>query len=104
MGPEKVWVKADASNPFGDKPRVLPRRDTPSRTTTAGEHKFAGLLGGGPQVIVDSLAGLLCQLEPNGLPGLLLSDRGPIDCVSIWRNILDLEGNDIAATQLAVDS
>jgi hypothetical protein len=49
------------------------------------------------------LAGLLCQLEPDGLTGLFLSDRGPINCVSTRRNILDFEGDDIAATQLAID-
>ena len=75
-----------------------------SRTTAAGEHEFAGLLGGRSHVIVDRLAGLFCQLEPDGLPGLFLSDRGPIDCIPTRSDILDLEGDDIAATQLAIDS
>lgn len=39
---------------------VMPR----PRATPAGELKFAGLLDGRFQVIVHSLAGLLCQLEP----------------------------------------
>jgi succinate dehydrogenase/fumarate reductase transmembrane subunit len=64
-------------NPLGNA-RVLSRRDAPSRITAGGEHKFTGLLGGGSHVIVDRLAGLFCQLEPDGLPGLFLSDRGPI--------------------------
>src|ERR1700730_551172 len=54
-------------------------------------------------VCVESLAGVLCQLDPNELPGLLQSDRGQIDRISARRNILDFEGDDIAATQFAVD-
>ena len=49
------------------------------------------------------MSGLLGQFEPDGLPGLLLPHRRPIDCIPVRCNILDLEGNDIAATQLAVD-
>jgi hypothetical protein len=78
-------------------PRVLPRRDVPFRTTAAGEHKFAGLLGGVPQVIINSLAGLFRQLESGGLSGLLLPDRGPIDRIYARRDVLDLEGDEIAA-------
>jgi hypothetical protein len=47
---------------------------------------------------------LFCQLEPDGLPRLFLSDRGPIDCISTRSDIVDLEGDNIAATQLAIDS
>jgi hypothetical protein len=65
---------------------------------------FTGLLGGRSHVIVDRLTGLFCQLEPDGLPRLFLSDRGPIDCISTWSDIVDLEGDNIAATQLAIDS
>jgi hypothetical protein len=54
------------------------------------EHKFAGFFGGGSHVIVDSLASLFRQLEPDGLPGLLLSDLRPIDRVSARCNIVDL--------------
>jgi hypothetical protein len=36
------------------------------------------------------LAGLFRQFELDRLPGLLLSDRGPIDCISARCNILDL--------------
>jgi len=99
---EKVWVKAYACNPLGDESGVLSRRDTLSRPASAGEHKFAGLPDGGSQVIVDRLTSLFRQLEPDGLPGLLLSDRGPIDCVSAGGNVLDLEGDEIATTQLAI--
>ena len=63
-----------------------------------------GLLGGRSHVMVDRLTGLFCQLEPDGLPRLFLSDRGPIDCISTWSDIVDLEGDNIAATPLVAAS
>src|ERR1700730_12760094 len=96
-------VEADACNSLGNEPRVLSRRDARSRPTSADEHKFAGLFGSGSQVIVDRLTGLFRQLEPDGLPGLLLSDRRSIDCVSAGRDVLDLDGDKISTTQFAID-
>jgi len=46
---------------------------------------------------------LFRQLEPDWLPGFLLPHRRPIDCVSAGRDILHLEGDNIAATELAID-
>jgi hypothetical protein len=46
---------------------------------------------------------LLSQLEPYGPAGLLLSYRCPIDGQSTRCDVLDLEGNDVAAPQLAID-
>jgi hypothetical protein len=43
---------------------------------------------------------LFRKLDPDWLPGLLLSDRRPIDCVSVGGDILHLQGDNIAATQL----
>jgi hypothetical protein len=63
-----------------------------------------GFLAARSHVIVDRLTGLFCQLEPDRLPRLFLSDRGPIDCISTRSDIVDLEGDNIAATQLAIDS
>jgi hypothetical protein len=86
------------------EPRVLSRRDALSRARAAGEHEFTGLLGGRSYVIVGRLTGLFCQLELDRLPCLFLLDRGPIDCISTRNDILDLEGDNIAATQFAMDS
>ena len=51
---------------------------------------------------VNRLTGLLGQLEPDGLSGLL-TDRHAIDGPSVWSNVLDPEVGDIAAAQLTVD-
>jgi hypothetical protein len=46
---------------------------------------------------------LLCQLEPYRPTGFLLSYRCPIYGKSTGCDVLDFEGDDVAAPQLAVD-
>jgi len=75
MGAEEVRVQPDASNPLGDKPRVLPRRHAPSETASADKQGFARFLASHPYVVIDRLSGLLGQFEPDGLPGLFLPHR-----------------------------
>ena len=43
------------------------------------------------------------QFKPDGSSGLFLPNGRPIDGIPIWRNVLDLEGDDITTPQLAVD-
>jgi len=77
VGAEKVRVQPDVGNPLGDEPGILSRCYTPTRATPGGEHKFAGLLAGGPEVVIDCLSSLLRQFEPDWLPGLLFGARLP---------------------------
>src|SRR6266581_1069101 len=86
MRAEDVRVEANASNPLRDKPSILPGRHAPVSAFSAAEHEVARLLAGGPQVFIDSLAGLFGQLKPNRLPGFLLPDSGSIGCVAVWGN------------------
>ena len=67
------------------------------------EQEFARLLAGSTDVVINRLPGLLGHLEANRLTGLLLPDRGPIEGVSTGGNILDLERDNIATTQFAID-
>ena len=60
-------------------------------------------MGAGLQVVIDGLAGLLGQFEPDRTAGLFLTYCGADECVAVWSDILDLEGDDITASQLAVD-
>ena len=55
------------------------------------------------EVVIDSLPGLLGQFEPDGLSGLLLAHCRAINDITAGSNILDLQGDDIAAAQLAID-
>ena len=67
------------------------------------EQKLAGSLPGRFDVAVHRLAGLLRQFKSDGPPGLFLAHGRSIDGIAIRSNVLDLESDDIAASQLAVD-
>src|SRR5579862_6699664 len=82
---------------------VLPRGHTSFLPSVSCEQELAGLLSGCPDVTVNRLAGLFGQFEPDRTPGLYLAHGCPIDVIAIRRNVLDLESDDIAASQLAVD-
>jgi hypothetical protein len=79
MGTEEVRVQPDAGNPRGDEPGVLPRRHAPSLTASADKQGFTRFLASNSYVVIHRLSGLLGQFEPDGLPGLLLPHRRPID-------------------------
>jgi hypothetical protein len=83
--------------------KPVSRRYAPSRTTPTGEQKFSRLLAGGSEIVIDCLSGMLRYFEPDGLPGLLLSYRRAIDCIPTRSDIIDLEGDDIAPAQFAID-
>jgi hypothetical protein len=55
------------------------------------------------EVIIDGLACLLSQLKSNRSPGLSLTHRRSVNCVTIGRNIIDPNGDDVATPQLTVD-
>src|ERR1700731_4655 len=78
-----------------DRPPAWPARRS--------EQKVAGLSVGGADVVIDRLPGLFGHLEPHGHAGLLLAHRRAFNGVSVRRNVLDLESDDIATAQLAVD-
>ena len=69
----------------------------------AGEQELAGPLVGSLQIVIDGLAGLIAQFKPDRPPGFLLPDGCAIRCVAACGDILDPDGDDIAATKLAVD-
>jgi hypothetical protein len=55
------------------------------------------------QEVVNGLPGLIRQLELDRSPGLLLPDGRAIDRIAIRSEIFELQGDDVATTQLAVD-
>jgi hypothetical protein len=56
-----------------------------------------------PEVVVDGLACLLGQLKSNRSPGLSLTHSRSVNCVPIGSNIIDPDGDDVAASQFTVD-
>ncbi|SRR6266404_4640922 len=104
MCSEQPRVQPNAADPLRHETGVLPSCHALPRATSSGEQEFAGLLVSRTDVVIDCLPGLLGHLEPDRLPGLLLSDRRPIDGVPTRGNILDLESDDITIALFAVDS
>jgi hypothetical protein len=82
---------------------VLSRRYRSVPTAPAAEEELARLLPGGSYVTIDRLSGLLRHLEPDGLAGLLLAHSRTIDGMSVPCQIFQVEADDVAATQLAID-
>jgi hypothetical protein len=72
-------------------------------TAPAAEHQLTKRFLTGLQILVDSLASLLGHFKANGLPRLLLAYRSPIGCIAFGRDILDLQCNNIAGPELAID-
>jgi hypothetical protein len=70
---------------------------------TAGEQKIAGLLLRHPNVVVDGLSGLLRQLKPDGPSCFPLAHGGSINGISVGCDIIDFDGDNVAAPELAVD-
>jgi hypothetical protein len=103
MGGVLEWIQADAADPLGDKTSILARRQMSIGSATAWEQALAKLSAPDPKVVVQRLLRHLGQLEANWPTGLALPDIGAVDRVAVGRHIIDLESNEIAAAQLAVD-
>ena len=67
------------------------------------EGVLAGLLVGGTNIIVDGLPSLARQLETKGATGLPLPHCGTVGGVAMRSNVLHLDGDDVATTQLAIN-
>src|ERR1700692_1922979 len=103
MRAEPAGIKTNARDRSGNQAGVLPCCDAPASSTAAAEQEVARFSTGGADVVVDRLAGVFGDLESNRQAGLLLADRGSVDRISMRGNVLDLDRDDIATAQLAVD-
>jgi hypothetical protein len=63
MRPEQPRVQSDAADPRGDEAGILACCHLAVRTATAGEQELAGPFAGGPQIVIDRLAGLLSSIQ-----------------------------------------
>jgi len=102
MRAKYFWIKPDAGHPIGKKSGVLTGGHGPA-LSTSGEQVLTRLLVGCFQIVVDSLTGLIRQLELHWSPCLPLPHGRTIDCIAIRSDITDLQGDEIATTELAVD-
>jgi len=58
----------------------------------------------GLQVVIECLTRQVRQFEFDGVPGLLLSNRRPIDSVAPGSDVFDPDADHVTATEFAVDS
>jgi hypothetical protein len=72
-------------------------------TTSARKQELTGPFVRHLWIAIDRLAGLLAQFKSDGPSGFLLPDCCAIRRISACGDIFDPEGDDIAATKLAVD-
>jgi hypothetical protein len=100
---KEARVQPNARNLLADQPRILSRRYRSVPTATAAEEELARFLTGGSYVTVDGLTGLLRDLKPDGLAGLLLAYGRTIEGVTMRRNVFHPQANDVASPKLAID-
>jgi hypothetical protein len=101
MHSKEARVRPNAGYPLADQSGVLSRRYRSIPATTAAEEELTWLLIGASDVTVDRLSGLLRHLEPDRLAGLLLAHGRAIDQVTMRRNVLAPQADDIASCELA---
>src|SRR5450759_1227688 len=103
MGADHMWVQPVGCNPLRQEPSVLARRHMVLLPAAGCEQEFSGFLGGRPDVVIHRLAGLFRQFKSYGSPILSLAHGCPVGTIAVRSNVLDLDSDDIAASQFAVD-
>jgi hypothetical protein len=103
MRSELSWIEVNAADPPRDEARILARGQRPIRASATRKQALPRLEAAAAKIVVERLPGLLSQFEPDGPSGLLLANVGPVDGVAVGRHVIDIEGNEITTTQLAVD-
>ena len=96
-------VESDAGHPLLNKSGVLSRCQPIRAIAAPCEQELTRFAPRQPQVLIDRHSCLVGQLEPDRPTCLLLANRGAVQRVAVRRNIIDANGNDVTATQLAVD-
>ena len=102
MRPEQPRVQSNAADPLGDEPGILAGGHIAVGAAMAGEQELARPFAGGLQIIINCLTGLIAQFKSYRPPGFLLPDGCAIRCIAAGGYVLDPDGDDVAATKLAV--
>src|ERR1700730_14989577 len=103
MCTESACVEPNALDPFANQSRILARRDRSAGVAATGKKEFARLLVESSHILINGLACLLGQLKPDGLTCFLLTHCRTVNRISVRCDVLDLQSNDIATAQLAID-
>ena len=97
MCPEEGRVQANASDPLRHQAGAA------VFASSTGEQELARFFASHRQILVNSLAGLLGDLEFHGTAGLLLAHCRALECVAVRCDIVDHQAHDITPAQLAID-
>jgi uncharacterized protein (DUF2336 family) len=103
MGPEQGRVQTDAGDPVRQQAGILAGGEAAALVAAAMEQKIAETLPARRDVVVERLARLLGDFEPDRKTGLVLPNDGTVDGIAMWRDVLDPEAHYVAAAQLAID-
>jgi hypothetical protein len=103
MRPEQPRVQSNATNPLGDEPGILASGHTSVGAAMAGEQELARPFAGGLQIIINCPTDFDRSIQSYRTPGFLLPDGCAIRCIAAGGDVLDPDGDDVAATKLAVD-
>jgi hypothetical protein len=101
MSTKELRVQPDARDPLRNEPSELPGGHRSIDGSTREEKSRSSPLCS-PEIFVDGLSGLIRQLEFDRSASFLLPNHRAVDSISVWRNVLDLEADHIAASELAV--
>jgi hypothetical protein len=103
VGPKLSWVETNPGNPFREKTRILTCCEAAIWAPPAREQELTGPLSESLEIIIYRLTGLLSDLELDRPAGFSLSNGCSIDCITVRRNIFDLQAHHVTASQLAIN-
>ncbi len=101
MGAVQTRVGSDPGDPLRHEPRVLAGRHTLPRPSHS-EQEIVRSFTSGLYIVVDRLTSLLGQLKSDRTTSFLLAHGRSIDGVAVGCNVVDPDGDDVAAAQFAV--
>lgn len=95
--------QSDRGDPFIDEPGILPRAHRMAGTDTAWKHEIIDGATPPQQPCCEARAGVRGNFKLHRSPGLPLNDHRAVADFSSGHEIADLQLNQIAASQLAID-
>jgi hypothetical protein len=90
VGAKQRRVQTDAGDPLRQQASILAGGEAAAFAAAAMEQEIARTRSGCREVIVNRLASLLSNLEPDRPTRLVLPNGRAVDRVAIWCDILDV--------------
>ena len=91
MGAKQRWVQTDAGDPLRQQASILAGGEAAAFAAAAMEQEIAWTRSGCREVIVNRLASLLSNLEPDRPTSFALPNGGTFDGIAMRCDVLDPE-------------